>query len=435
MKKLSLCCFLLISGMAVLFANGAAEGSGEGEVTEIRYMTYHVGADPAADLEQTLIDRFNEKFEGTYRLKVEEVPGDHEYTEKLKTLIVSSQMPDVWEGKEPDFDYKAWKAGKAMDLSPILEKDADFAARFVPEAVDVQKRDWEGTVPWFQFREPTEWGYFYNKEIFRNAGLEGPARTWDDFWMHCGKLKEAGYFSVAMQTADNAWLTGHWLMALIAGKGAEGQAFVSTPDPADYEVPVFIESVRELQLMLSEYAQSDVVGADYSLAAASFHGERAAMISNGPWQINSFNDTDTTPAGFADKVGWAVFPGGSYVGGFSRITGGLAVNPERGEKVVAGAVEFLKIMQEDWFAEESFTQLGHRPYGYQLPDEVLAGNPLLGQWANEKKEYGDRAVLVYENILHRQVVDALSNYLPFLVFGEMTAEEFAAKMNEIAAKQ
>jgi raffinose/stachyose/melibiose transport system substrate-binding protein len=421
----------------MLFAGGQKEAEAEGPVT-IKYMTYHVGADPAADLEKMLIEKYNKKFEGKYVLSVEEIPGDHAYTEKLKTLVVSTEMPDVWEGKEPDFNYKAWKAGKAMDLTPYLKSDSFLKSRFTTATIEIQKRDWEGQVPWFSFREPTEWAYFYNKDLFAKAGIREPARTWEDFWTQCDKLKAIGVYPIAMQTADNAWLSSHWLMALIATSGPEGEKFVTTPDPANYEVPVFIEAIRTLQKMLQEYAQPDAVGANYNLGAAAFHAEKAAMISNGPWQINNFKDPDTVPAGFIDKVGWTLFPGGVYIGGTSRVTGGLAVNPERGEEVIKGSIELLKMMQEDWFAEESFVQLGHRPSGYDLPEKVFKDSPLMGVWEKEKKAHTRKnkiTLLCLGDMFHRTVADAMQNYLPLLANGEMTPEEFAAKMNKIAAQQ
>ena len=423
----------------MLFAGGQKDDAADGPVT-IKYMTYHVGADPMAGLEKMLIEKFNKKFEGKYVLDVEEIPGDHEYTEKLMTLIVSDQMPDVWEAKEPEFNYKAWEAGKVMDLTPYLNSDSFFKSRFDVETIEPQKRDWEGQVPWFRFQLPTEWGYFYNKDLYAKAGITEPARTWEEFWVVCDKLKAIGVAPIAMMTADNAWLSAHWLMALIATSGSEGEKFVASPSPgpADYEVPCFIESVRTLQKMFQEYAQPGAVGGNYDLGAAAFHAEKAAMISNGPWQINNFKDPDTVPAGFIDKVGMTIFPEGVYIGGTARVTGGLCINPERGEEVVKGSIEFFKMMQEDWFADEAFVQLGHRTAGYDLPESVFKNSPLMGVWEDEKKAHALKnkiTLLTLGDVLHRTVDAQLQNYLPLLVSGEMTAEEFAAKCNEIAAKQ
>jgi raffinose/stachyose/melibiose transport system substrate-binding protein len=269
----------LCAGTA-LFAGGQKDAA-EGPVT-IKYMTYHVGADPAAAIEAMLIERFNKKFEGKYVLDVEEIPGDHEYTGKLRTLIVSDQFPDVWESKEAEFGYKAWEAGKVMDLTPYLKSDSFFKSRFTTGSLEPQRRDWDGQVPWFSFREPTEWAYFYNKDLYAKAGITEPARTWEDFWVVCDKLLAIGVYPIAMQTADNAWLSAHWLMAMIATSGPEGEKFVASPapGPADYEVPCFIEAVRNLQKMFQKYSQPGAVGGNYDLGAAAFHAEKAAMISN-----------------------------------------------------------------------------------------------------------------------------------------------------------
>ena len=44
-------------------------------------------------------------------------------------------------------------------------------------------------------------GYFYNKDLFKQAGITEPAKTWDEFFQQCDKLKAAGITPLSMDTA------------------------------------------------------------------------------------------------------------------------------------------------------------------------------------------------------------------------------------------
>lgn len=61
-------------------------------------------------------------------------------------------------------------------------------------------------------------GYYYNKELFNQAGIK-PAETWEEFFDNCDRLLAAGITPLAMDTADGAWCTQLLLGAMIAGSG------------------------------------------------------------------------------------------------------------------------------------------------------------------------------------------------------------------------
>ena len=68
-------------------------------------------------------------------------------------------------------------------------------------------------------------GYFYNKDLFAQAGIEKPAKTWDEFFEQCDKLVDAGITPLSMDTADSGWVTSLMLGAMI-GESDEGEQFM-----------------------------------------------------------------------------------------------------------------------------------------------------------------------------------------------------------------
>ena len=66
-----------------------------------------------------------------------------------------------------------------------------------------------------------------------------------------------------MDTADLGWLSNLWYSGLIGTSGEEGNEFMNTAYPTDYNVPVVEEATEQLQKMLENYTTSDAAGGKY----------------------------------------------------------------------------------------------------------------------------------------------------------------------------
>ena len=89
-------------------------------------------------------------------------------------------------------------------------------------------------------------GYFYNKELFDQAGIQ-PATTWNEFFDNCDKLLAAGITPLAMDTADGAWVSMLLMGAMVATSGDEGLEFMNTKYPTDYNIEPVVNAVAEMQ--------------------------------------------------------------------------------------------------------------------------------------------------------------------------------------------
>ncbi len=147
-------------------------------------------------------------------------------------------------------------------------------------------------------------GYFYNKELFDQAGIQ-PATTWKEFFDNCDKLLAAGITPLAMDTADGAWVSMLLMGAMVATSGDEGLEFMNTKYPTDYNIEPVVNAVAEMQKWYQNYTTLDAVGGAYENAANNFFSGNVAMICNGPWMIGDFSDTSKTPEGFDQNVGVA----------------------------------------------------------------------------------------------------------------------------------
>ena len=116
-------------------------------------------------------------------------------------------------------------------------------------------------------------GYFYNKELFEQAGIDGPAATWDEFFEDLDKLKEAGITPLAMDTADGAWCTQLLIGAYLAST-EEGMEFLKTKYPTDYNNEAMINAMAKAQELYQNYTTLDAVGGAYENAANNFFSAR-----------------------------------------------------------------------------------------------------------------------------------------------------------------
>ena len=274
-----------------------------GEVITISYPTYRVGTHLSADSEAALIQGFNEKFKGVYEVKIEELPSDEAYADKMKILAASKELPDVVEGKNGVREL-AIANGQAIDLTSFINEDEEYKAVIGDAAI--RANTVEGKL--YSIANGNQIiGYFYNSEMFDKAGIQ-PAKTWEEFMSNCDKLSAAGFAPVSMMTGENCWTTNLLFAAMIGSSNDAGNQFMNTKYPETYKTPEVEGALDMIQTILQKYSTKDAVGADYNTAANHFLSGETAIICNGPWMNGDFSDTEKAVEGLADKVKAAMYP-------------------------------------------------------------------------------------------------------------------------------
>ena len=152
-------------------------------------------------------------------------------------------------------------------------------------------------------------GFFYNKELLKKAGYDSfPEDSWEDFWKMCDDLKAAGITPIAMDTLESAWCSMLTCTSVL-GDDPEGIEFLTKLFPTDFENEHMVRVFETLKRIFENYTTGDAPGAPYAVAANNFCSEQVAIIANGPWMIESMYDPSYAAEGFAEKVGYATFPG------------------------------------------------------------------------------------------------------------------------------
>jgi raffinose/stachyose/melibiose transport system substrate-binding protein len=96
MKKIAtITGILLIFGATTVFAGGGRQRAGTSSTGAVvlNYPHFAVGTHVLVPSWEVFYKRFTERYRGKIELVIEELPGDDAYTNKMKVLAASRQLP------------------------------------------------------------------------------------------------------------------------------------------------------------------------------------------------------------------------------------------------------------------------------------------------------------------------------------------------------
>ncbi len=255
---------------------------------------------------------------------------------KLTTTTQSGDAPDL---------FQTWGGG-------VLQQQAD--AGLVKDLTsDVQP--WIGTLQPIALKPYTldgkiygvPWdngmvGFWYNKALFKKAGIDTPPATWTAFLDGVSKLKSAGVTPIALGGQDK-W-PGMYYWSYLAMRIGGQDVFTKAAASNDFTGPDFIAAGQRLkQLVDLQPFQKGFLGAKFDTPdgeAAAVGGSKAAMELMGQWAPSVQEEQSKKKLG--DNLGFFPFP--AVEGGKGKITdafgggNGFAI----GKDAPAETVDFLK---------------------------------------------------------------------------------------------
>ncbi len=416
--------FLLVAALACLAA--AAYGQ-SGKEVQLRFLSLQVGVHPEAKWFEQTVAAFNAQYKGKIRVVVDGVAGDQAAWEKLRTDAAADTMPDLFMVKADRSEFNVLaQSGRVADLKPFVARDAALKAKLNDAGALATYTDDKGRLLGIPYAKAYV-GIYYNKELFRKAGLSGFPATWEAFLAACDKLKKSGVAAISLMTGENAW-TSMLMLANFIGTSDAGMKWLSTGAEAqDFSAEVFLGAVAKLQILLKDYTTPDAVGAGYGVAANNFLQGKTAMIANGPWMIGSFSDPKSAPPGFEPKVGYGLAPGNGVIAMENVAYGMGSKSPDR----QAASFEFLKYLTRDE-VYAAYLSIGGAAPGFKT-DMSRVSYPRIN------KEFVPVAVgakykyTIFPNAVKPAVLDAMNQLLPELAAGRLSAAEFAKKCADISA--
>ncbi len=388
------------------------------EVVEISVPTMRVGINSSAEWFAERSEAFNAAYGDRIKVNVEEIAGDQNLVDKIKVLYSANSLPSAFD--LGGYNVIDMMQDQLVDLTPYVDDEWRSIATDV--CWDVNTRN--GKILGIPFTRQVI-GYFYNKEYFAQAGIEKPAETWEEFFEDCEKLKAIGVTPLSMDTADSGWVTSLMLGAMIGGTD-EGEKWMNTALPTDYNFDAFIDAASKIQYMFQNYTTPDAIGGAYEHAAANFFTEETAMIANGPWMVSDFYDTTMVDEDFAEKIGVAMYPG-AVMYNSGKIGWQIGA---KDEKELEAALTYVKFMTSVESQLKMLEMTGDTPAADVVSDNVYPQvNETTALCADAKHSIND-----FQSLWYATVVDEISVQYPLLAQGAITPEQFAQALTDAAAK-
>ena len=241
---------------------------GKADSSEKVKLTLFTGKIETIDVMNEIIDDFNASQD---RIEVtQEYQKDASNIIKIK--FASDEVPDIMTTYEQGFVDE----GKYLDLSEYDELWSRLSPSIKEACTDIKTGN--------QYRICTNMtmaGFFYNKEIFDELGLEMPD-NWDDFEVLLETIKtEKPDVTPWFIFGSEAWHLGHLIEFIPHGY------LKSTLGTVEADGPMAVFGQKMLDLQSKGLVNQDVLTATSDNCVQDFVSGKAAMLSNGMWVISS----------------------------------------------------------------------------------------------------------------------------------------------------
>lgn len=226
----------------------------------------------------------------------------------IKIKFASNEVPDIMTTYEQGFVDE----GKYMDLSEQSEWWDRMSPAMKEACTDVKQGK--------AFRICTNMtmaGFFYNKEIFEELGIEEFPTEWEEFEAMLGLIKKEKPDVVPWFIfGSEAWHLGHliefiphgYVKSTLGTLNAKKAMLENNQDELRFAEPdgpmaVFAENMKALQD--KGLINEDVLTATNDNCVQDFVSGKTAMFSNGMWAISTILEANPD---MADKIGFAPYP-------------------------------------------------------------------------------------------------------------------------------
>jgi raffinose/stachyose/melibiose transport system substrate-binding protein len=394
---------------------GTATAGGNQKAVELTFATHWVGEDGKAGIVQKIVDDFNAKYGENARVVIDAIPDDDVYQDKMKTNLATGSLPDIFTFYyNPVESLRYYSSGKLLDLVPYMNEE--WKRNTNPDTLAAGQYEGQTlAVPLDQMITP----FFYNKELFEQAGISSFPETWDGMIEAAEALKSRGIHALAMGTGENAWSAMLLYSYIVSSIGGPDVMKKGLDDPAYAEAAQILKN-------LFNYAPNDAVGATYQQYASHFINERAAIIVNGPWMISEF------PEELRGKIGVGTSPaapGGKGKQGalISGIGWMMAAKKQDDPLRAEYSARFIEFFTHPDNAKQIFLESGEvfESTNYTVDESEV--DPISREILGKLREAG-QTYDYFEGMTSSAVKIEFPASLSALVLDQLTPEKFAENL-------
>lgn len=308
-----------------------------------------------------------------------------------------------------------------LDLEDLV-KESGYEDTAIPGLMSACRDAGGGTLKTIPY-QPNVFAFFYNKDLFEQAGVEKEPTTWAEFLDVCQKLKDAGITPMTMDDAYATSVIGYHLARLV---GEEKVVEIVTE--GKWDDPAVLQMAQDIEELAKNGYYSEMVGSNVWPAGQNTELAlgTAAMYLNGSWLPNEVKDM----AGEDFKWGCFAYPelengaNGIETNNFGAQVFGINKDTKM-PKEAFDLVKFITTGEYDAKLAEMSVGIPADTTNAEWPAMVECAKPVIEQstgrftWAAGVETNVDMTPVIKENFIK-------------LMAGSLTADEFVAAMQEAA---
>ena len=392
-----------------------AENNAEGGGKTIVYWSMWEASEPQAQAIQEAVDAYEAASGNTVDLQFKGRTG---IREGLEPALEAGTTIDLFD-EDIDRVNGTW-GDYLLDLEDLAAAN-NYEETAISGLISAAREAGGGTLKTIPY-QPNVFAFFYNEDIFAEAGVEKAPTTWAELLDVCQKIKDAGYTPI---TCDDAYITcmfGYHLGRLIGEEGVKSVV----KEGKWAEEPAVLEMAKAYEELASKGYFSETIASNVWPAAQNTELAlgTAAMYLNGSWLPNEVKDM----AGEDFKWGCFNYPAveGGATGVEAANYGGQVLAINKNTQVAEEAFEIIKYITKGEFDQKlSEYSIGIPADTSNTEWPALLANvkPVMDSletrwtWAVSAEANVDMTPVLKENFLK-------------LCGGQMTAQEFVDTMEK-----
>lgn len=390
---------------------------------EVVITWWHISTkDPALSSWQKMADDY---MAAHPNVKIEITVLENEaFKTKLTTVMQSGEVPDIFQSWGQGGMIEQVNAGLLKDITADLDANGG-EWRNSMGALDAFAVDGKNYgVPW-DMGAVTFW---YNKDLFAQAGIEKTPETWSEFLADCEALKAAGITPISVGEGDK-W-PGMHIWAYLVSRIGGAEAFAAAADMSDartgsFEDPAFVQAGYELKKLVDGgYFQDGFLGATHDDMQAAFGNGKAAMELGGQWSpsVEAANSADLVGVKNLGMFNFPAVEGGAglvtdIVGGGNGFAIGKDAEPE-----AIGFVKYLTNLDNQKIIASDNTGI---PVAKGASEALVDPNMVLVANAVANSTYYQ---LYFDQVLPSAMGGIINDAVQKLFAGTATPEEVCAEI-------
>ncbi|TFV66168.1 UNVERIFIED_ORG: extracellular solute-binding protein [Bacillus sp. AZ43] len=419
----------VLCSSAVVLGVAACGGDGGGSEDDANTITWwhNSNNEPGRGYYEQVAEDFEADNPG---VNVEiEAMAHEDMVDRLEAAFQSGDLPDVYMERGGGELADHVEAGLVRDLS---EDASEEIGTIEP-----------GTLAGWQVDDKTYAlpfsvgvvGFWYNTELFSQAGITTPPTTMEELTAAIGTLKGAGITPISVGAGDK-WPAAHyWYYAVL--RSCSQDVLQDSTTSLDFSDPCFVEAGEAVQAIietepfnpgfLTTPAQEGATSASGLLAT-----DQVAMELAGHWEPGVMQGLTEDGEGLGDRTGWFPFPAieGGQGDPEAQLGGGdaWAVSQEAPD----AAVDLVKYLLSDE------VQQGFAENDMGLPTNPAAtgsvNDPALAQLL-EVRDAAPFIQLYFDTAFGASIGGAMNDAIALLFAGEATPQDIVDATQEAADQE